>query len=126
MSLRSPMARARGLGSAHEGVAHWWAQRLSAAALVPLMLWFVGYVCTTMGEPFAAARQSLHAPVNAILTILMVSIGFYHGHLGLSVVIEDYVHTAWFRLALLVSVKAICLALGVATVFAVLKIALSG
>ena len=126
MSLRSPMARARGLGSAHEGVSHWWGQRLSALALIPLMLWFVGYVCTTVGEPFAAARESLHAPVNAVLMIMMVAAGFYHGHLGLTVVVEDYVHTPWLKFACVIGIKAICFALGVATVFAIAKVAFAG
>ncbi len=126
MSLRSPIARARGLGSAHEGVAHWWGQRLTALALVPLMLWFVAYVCATLGEPFAAARASLHAPANAILMILMVSVGFYHGHLGLNVIVEDYVHTPWLKFVCLLGVKAAAFALGVAAVFAVAKVAFAG
>ncbi len=126
MSLRSPIARARGLGSAHEGVTHWWAQRLTALALVALMLWFVAYVVATLGEGFTAARESLHAPANAILMMLMVSVGFYHGHLGLNVIVEDYVHTAWLKFVALLAVKAIAFALGVATVFAIAKVAFAG
>ncbi len=123
MSMRSPIARARGLGSAHEGVSHWWAQRLTAVALIVLMLWFVAHVCATLGAPFAEARASLHSPANAILMILMVAIGFYHGHLGLNVIIEDYVHTPWLKFASLLAVKAVAFALGVATVFAIAKVA---
>jgi succinate dehydrogenase membrane anchor subunit len=123
MSLRSPMGRVRGLGAAHEGVAHWWAQRLTAAALVPLILWFVAFVCATVGQPYQAALASLHAPVNAILMTLLIVAGFHHGHLGLTVVIEDYVHTPWLKLACIVGIKFACFALGVATVFAIAKVA---
>ena len=121
--LRSPEARVRGLGSAHHGLAHWWAQRITAVALVPLMLWFVAHICAAVGADYATARASLHQPVNAILTILLVLAGFHHGQLGLQVVIEDYVHVGWAKISLIVLVKLLAVALGAACIFAVLKVA---
>jgi len=123
-SLRTPEARVRGLGSAHHGLAHWWAQRITAVALVPLLLWFVAHLCATTGADFAAARASLHQPINAILTILLVLAGFHHGQLGLQVVIEDYVHTRWLEVSLLVLVKFIAVLGTLATLMAVLRVAL--
>ena len=122
-TLRTPEARVRGLGSAHHGLAHWWAQRLTAVALIPLTLWFVAHLCATVGADFAAARASLHEPINAILTILLVLAGFHHGQLGLQVVIEDYVHAEWAKITLIVLVKLLAVALGAACLFAVLKVA---
>jgi succinate dehydrogenase / fumarate reductase membrane anchor subunit len=123
MSMRHPEARVRGLGSAHHGLAHWWAQRLTALALIPLALWFVGYLCVTVGLDFNAARASLHEPINAILMLCLIGAGLHHGQLGLQVVIEDYVHTGWLRLALIILVKFAAVLLGVACVFAVAKVA---
>ena len=122
-TLRTPEARVRGLGSAHHGLAHWWAQRLTAVALIPLTLWFVAHLCATVGADYRAAVASLHSPVNAILTILLVVAGFHHGQLGLQVVIEDYVHVAWTKISLVILVKLLAVALGAACIFAVLKVA---
>ena len=122
-SLRTPEARVRGLGSAHHGMAHWWAQRITAVALVPLLLWFVAHLCVTTGADFAAARASLHQPVNAILTILLVLAGFHHGQLGLQVVIEDYVQAPGLKISLIILVKLLAIALGAACLFAILKVA---
>ena len=122
-ALRTPEARVRGLGSAHHGMAHWWAQRLTAVALVPLLLWFVAHICATTGADYGAARASLHQPINAILTILLVLAGFHHGQLGLQVVIEDYVHVDWAKISLIVLVKLLAVALGAACIFAILKVA---
>lgn len=122
-SLRTPEARVRGLGSAHHGLAHWWAQRLTAVALVPLLLWFVAHLCATTGADYRAAVASLHQPINAILTILLVVAGFHHGQLGLQVVIEDYVHTPWAKISLIIAVKLAAVALGAACIFAVAKVA---
>jgi succinate dehydrogenase / fumarate reductase membrane anchor subunit len=123
ISLRTPEARVRGLGSAHHGLAHWWAQRITAVALVPLLLWFVAHICVTAGADYQTARASLHAPINAILTILLVLAGLHHGQLGLQVVIEDYVHTGWTKISLIVLVKFAAVALGAACIFAILKVA---
>jgi len=121
--LRSPLGRAIGLGSAKEGVEHWWAQRVSAVALLVLGLWFVASLVALAGADRATVVAWLHGPLAAILTILTLAAVFYHSALGLQVVIEDYVHGEGLRIGSLVLVRLSCLALGVAGIFAVLRIA---
>jgi succinate dehydrogenase / fumarate reductase membrane anchor subunit len=122
--LRSPLGRAIGLGSAKEGVEHWWAQRVSAVALLVLGLWFVASLVALAGADRATVVAWLHGPLAAILTILTLAAVFYHNALGLQVVIEDYVHGEAAKIGALVAVRLICLALAVAGIFAVLRIAL--
>jgi succinate dehydrogenase / fumarate reductase, membrane anchor subunit len=124
--LRSPLGRAFGLGSAKEGVAHWWGQRVSAAALVLLGLWFAASLVALAGADRAAMLRWLREPLPAILTILTVIAVFYHGALGLQVVIEDYVHAEWVKISSLVAVRLLSLALAVAGIFAVMRIAFGG
>jgi succinate dehydrogenase / fumarate reductase membrane anchor subunit len=123
MSLRSPLGRARGLGSAKEGVAHWWAQRVTAVALVPLALWFVASLASHAGADHAAAVAWVGQPFVAVVLVLLIAATFHHAQLGMQVVIEDYVHTEWARLALVLLVKFAAVALAIACVFAVLKVA---
>lgn len=124
--LRSPLGRAFGLGSAKEGVEHWWAQRVSAVALILLGLWFAASLVALAGADRAAVVHWLHEPLPAILTVLTVVAVFYHSALGLQVVVEDYVHTEWVKIASLVAIRLVSLALAVAGVFAVLRIAFGG
>ncbi len=126
MSLRTPLGRARGLGSAKEGVAHWWAQRLTAVALVPLAIWFVVSIAALAGADHGAVVAWLRAPVSAILMVLLVAVALYHLQLGLQVVLEDYVHTEWLRLAAIIGVKLAAAVLALAALYAVLKIAFQG
>ena len=126
MSLRTPLARVRGLGSAKEGTAHWWAQRLTAIALVPLVLWFAVSLIVLAGADHAAVAAWLRDPVAAVLMLLLVLAGFHHAQLGVQVVIEDYVHTEWLKLALVTAVRFAAVALGIGAAFSVLKIALGG
>jgi succinate dehydrogenase / fumarate reductase membrane anchor subunit len=121
---RSPIARVRGLGSAKEGVQHWWVQRLTAVALVPLTIWFVAGVVALSGASHAEAVAWLGHPLNATLMILAVGLTFHHAQLGLQVVIEDYVHAEGAKLALLIAVKLVALALALAGILAVLRLAL--
>ncbi|MGH6982354.1 MAG: succinate dehydrogenase, hydrophobic membrane anchor protein [Stellaceae bacterium] len=121
--LRTPLGRALGLGSAKEGVAHWWAQRVSAVALVPLGLWFCISLISLAGASRAALAAWLHGPVAAILMILTIGAVFYHAALGLQVVIEDYAPGEGTKIAGIVLVKLAALLLGVAGVYAVLKLA---
>lgn len=123
MDLRSPLARARGLGSAKEGVAHWWAQRLTAIALVPLLLWFVIAVIAHIGVDHAQFRAFFGAPVPAVLTLLLIGAGFHHLQLGLQVVIEDYVHHEATKIALILAAKGAAIGFGVLGAVAVLKLA---
>jgi succinate dehydrogenase / fumarate reductase membrane anchor subunit len=122
--MRSPLGRARGLGSAKEGVEHWWRQRLSAVALVPLSLWFVASLIGLAGADYAEFVEWLSAPLSATLMVLLLVATFYHALLGVQVVIEDYVHVEWQKLAALVVLRGIVALLGALSIFAVLRIAL--
>lgn len=124
--LRSPLGRVMGLGSAKEGVTHWWAQRLTAVALIPLVLWFVIALIGLTGADRAAVVAWLHAPLPAIAMVLMLIAMFYHMQLGIQVVLEDYVHTEGWKIALLVLNKFVAFALAAAGIFAVLRIAFQG
>lgn len=123
MTLRSPLGRVRGLGAAKTGVSHWWAQRLTALALVPLAFWLVASLAALTGAEHAVVSAWVGSPLVAALLILTIAATFYHGFLGLQVVIEDYVHNAAAKLTglLLVQAASILLALiGVLSVLALL------
>ena len=124
--MRSPLGRAIGLGSAKEGVDHWWAQRITAIALVPLTLWFVIAVIRLAGADRAALVAWLHHPLPAVTMVLLLTAGFYHSALGLQVVIEDYVHREATRYTLLILNKLLSIALAALGIFAVLKLSLAG
>lgn len=123
MSLKSPLGQVRGLGSAKNGTHHWWAQRVTAIALVPLTLWVVFALASNIAAGHADMTAWLAQPVNAILMLLTIAATFHHLHLGMQVVIEDYVHAEGVKIALLLAVKLGSVALGVAAAFAVLKVA---
>jgi len=126
MSLRSPLGRVRGLGSAKDGTGHWWAQRLTALALVPLTVWFCISVVTMIGADHATVAAWAGSPLVAGLLILLIVATFYHGALGLQVVIEDYVHGEMPKLALLLIVKAASVVLGLSGVLSVLSLLFAG
>ncbi len=125
-NMRSPLGRVRGLGSARAGTEHWWAQRLTSLALIPLVLWFVVAMVRLVGADHATAVAWLQAPLNAVLFLLLIVAVFRHMQLGLEIVIEDYVHDDPRKIALLAGVKLGSFALAVAAGFAVLKVALGG
>lgn len=122
--IKSPLARARGLGAAHEGTDHWMKQRITAIANIPLIIWFVFSVVSLKGASHAEFTSWLAEPVNAVLTILLVISTFYHAVLGSQVVVEDYIHSEWFKMLKLIGMKLFFFALAVACIFSVLKIAL--
>jgi succinate dehydrogenase / fumarate reductase, membrane anchor subunit len=122
--MRSPVGRAIGLGSAKEGVEHWWLQRITAVALVPLSLWFVIAIIRLVGADVDSVRDWVGNPLAAILLVLLLIATFYHASLGLQVVIEDYVHAELTKLGLIIIVRLGCFALAVAGMFAVLSMAL--
>jgi succinate dehydrogenase / fumarate reductase, membrane anchor subunit len=124
--LRSPLGQAIGLGSAKEGVQHWWAQRISAIALVPLVVWFVIAVIAHLGTDRAAFIAWVGHPLPAVLLVLLLIATFYHGALGLQVVIEDYVANEMLRLGLIVLMKFAAALLAALGIFAVLKLAFAG
>lgn len=123
MSIKSPLGRVLGLGSAREGTGHWWAQRTSAVALVPLMLWFAASMAGAAGYDYETLAYWLSKPVNAILVILLCVSLLYHAKLGLQVVIEDYVQGG-SRMLWLIVVNFLCIGLAVAAIFAVVSVSL--
>ena len=125
-SMRTPLARVRGLGSAKDGVHHWWMQRLTAVALVPLVLWFVVSIAGLSGMSHDDAVAWISSPAVAIMLTLLIVATFYHAQLGVQVVIEDYVHSEPVKLAALVALKFAAIIMAVASIFAVLKIAFGG
>jgi len=126
MSRRSALGRVRGLGSAREGLHHWWAERLSALALVPLTVWFAVSVIAMAGADYYAMRDWLGNPVVAGLLILVLVTGFYHGALAAQVVIEDYIRNEPVKLAALLATKAAALLLGLTGVLAILVVLFKG
>jgi succinate dehydrogenase / fumarate reductase membrane anchor subunit len=123
--LRSPLSRAIGLGSAKEGVEHWWAQRVTALALVPLALWFVIAVIELAGADRALFVDWVRHPMSAVLLVLLLIATFYHGALGLQVVIEDYVENETARLGLLIVMRLAAILFAVRGILAVLKLTLA-
>lgn len=123
--MRSMLGRARGLGAAKSGTGHWWAQRVTAFALIPLSLWFVCSAIRLAGMPRAAMLAWASHPVVATLLAALVLASFHHMQLGLQVVIEDYIHAEKPRLAWLLVMKAITTLFGLAGLIAVLKLAIS-
>jgi succinate dehydrogenase / fumarate reductase membrane anchor subunit len=124
--MRSPLGRARGLGSARGGVEHWWMQRVSAAALIPLTLWFVVSLIALTGSDYNAFIAWLKAPFVAILMVLLLIALFHHMALGLQVVVEDYVHSDRAKIPTVVAIRLACFALAVAGIFATVRIAFDG
>ena len=123
MKFRTPLAQVRGLGSAKSGTHHWWLQRLTAVALIPLSLWFVASLLSIATADYASAAAWLQTPAAAILCCAFIVAVFYHGQLGLQVVLEDYVHTEWLKLTCIVVAKLLSLLLAGVCLFAVLKVA---
>jgi succinate dehydrogenase / fumarate reductase membrane anchor subunit len=121
--MRSPLGRAIGLGSSKEGVEHWWLQRITAVALVPLSLWFVIAIIRLVGADSDSVRDWVGNPLPAILLVLLLIATFYHASLGLQVVIEDYIQAELTKLGLVIIVRLGCFALAVAGMFAVLSMA---
>jgi succinate dehydrogenase / fumarate reductase membrane anchor subunit len=123
-SLRTPLAKVRGLGSAKEGVEHWWHQRLTSLALIPLTLWFVYAVVTLSGADYKTVAAWGGAPLNAIFLVLLIGTTFHHTVAGCQVVIEDYVHNEVLKTLSLITLKFVAIVLAAAGIFAVLKLAL--
>jgi len=126
MSLRTPLGRVRGLGSAKTGVHHWWAQRTTAVALVHLILWLVASLASLSGASYDEARAWVSGPFTATLLIALLLAVYYHVQLGLQVVLEDYVHCPWIQVPAQLAVRFACVLLALTGVLSVLKIALGG
>ncbi len=126
MSLRTPMGRVLGLGTAKDGVSHWWAQRLSAAALVPLTVWFLVSLLRVGAADFESVHSWLAQPWHAVGALLLVLVLCLHSRLGLQVIVEDYVHQAATKLITLVLIDFAHALAAAAGSFAILKVALGG
>lgn len=123
MKLRTPVKHARGLGSARDGTAHWWAQRLSALALIPLGIWLMASLIALLQVDYATARDWVGDPLNALLLVVTLGTLFYHSWLGVQVVVEDYVHGKSSKLVTLVISQFLHILFAALGIFAVLRIA---
>ncbi|MGA3403245.1 MAG: succinate dehydrogenase, hydrophobic membrane anchor protein [Acetobacteraceae bacterium] len=123
--LRSPLGRARGLGSARSGSKHWWGQRLTSIALVPLTLWFIWSMLRLTGASQADVADWLSSPVRMALMLALIFATFHHLQLGLQVVIEDYVPQEGIKLAAVLAVKALCILLALICTVCALILCLS-
>ena len=124
MSYRTPLAKVDGLGPAHSGVEHFWRQRITAVALIPLSIWFIYAVFGLVGTDRNTALAFLREPVNAVLMILFILATVIHMALGVQVVIEDYLPNETQKIAALMLNRAFAWAVGAVCLLAVLKIAI--
>jgi succinate dehydrogenase / fumarate reductase membrane anchor subunit len=123
MSFKTDKARVLGLGSAKDGTSHWWNQRLTSIALIPLMLLFIFPFAANLGADYETVRQTYGNPFHAIVAILFIAVALLHLQQGLQVVIEDYVHDKAIRTACLLANTLLTWALALTGVFAVAKLA---
>ncbi len=123
-SMSTPLARARGLGSAKSGLHHWWHQRVSAVAMVGLVSWMVVLLFSLVEADYQTAMNILAHPVNATVVVLFVAVGLWHASLGLQVVLEDYVANEGARLIAILAVKMTASVTAILAILSVLKVAL--
>jgi succinate dehydrogenase / fumarate reductase membrane anchor subunit len=121
-SIRTPLARVRGLGSAKSGTEHFWRQRLTAVANIPLTIAFVLIVVSLLGRNQAAAAQILGSPLVAIVMLLFIVSITIHMRIGMQVIIEDYVHGETAKFVLIMANTFFAIAVGLASVFAILRL----
>ena len=123
--LRTPLSQARGLGSAKTGTSHWWAQKVTSVALLPLTIWFVVVCVSFVGKDYQHVYAWMENPINGALMIALIGAMFYHMALGIQVVLEDYVH-GFIGIASLVVMKLLSWAIGGFAILSVIKITIGG
>ncbi|GLQ07844.1 succinate dehydrogenase, hydrophobic membrane anchor protein [Sneathiella chinensis] len=126
MSMRTPLKNVRSLGSAKDGTTHWWHQKVTAVALIPLFVVALAYVISLVGADYERVRYVLSLPFTSLILLLLIGITFYHLKLGLQVVIEDYIHSEIKKVVLLMLNSFFCAIVGLAAALAVLKLAFGG
>ena len=122
MSLRTPLSKVKGLGSAKEGASHWWNLRLTAIALIPLSLWFSFSIALIAVADYATVSAWIGSPFTAVMMILAIGVGFYHGYLGLQDIILDYIPHETIKIAVLIGVGLLAALFATLGVVSVLKI----
>lgn len=126
MQFRSPLGKVRGLGSAKDGTHHWWMQRVTALALIPLAIWFVASVVAITGKDHMTFIAWVKNPISATLLVVLIAATFHHAQLGLQVVVEDYVHHEGTKLASILAIKFAAVVLAGIGIVSVLRIAFGG
>lgn len=124
--METPLKRVRGLGSARSGTGHFWLERITSVALVPLTIAFLVIVLRAQGHDHASVAATLSHPLPALLMLLFIGVGIVHMRIGMQVIIEDYVHEEGPKIGLLLLNTFFSYALGLACVFAVLKLSFGG
>ncbi len=124
--IRTPLARVRGLGSAKEGTGHFFKQRLTALANIPLTIFLIWLVARYAGADYATVKAAVRQPLIAIPLLLLVLSGIYHMRIGMQVIIEDYVHGEGSKMLMLALNTFFAAAVGLTCVFAVLKLSFGG
>ena len=125
MRYQTPLAKARGLGSAKTGTAHWWMQRVTAFALIPLSFWLILFIQQLFHASYDEIRQWLISPLNFKLLLAWAFTGFYHAALGLQVVIEDYVNPDWLKIVIVWVIKLTFTGMAIASLVFAIRIAIS-
>jgi len=122
-SAETPLHKVQGMGSAHSGTGHFWHERVTSVALIPLSLWFLYAMLGLAGTSEVTALQFLARPWNALLMGAFVGFSLWHAYLGLQVVVDDYIHTAGMKISLMLAIRFSVIAVTATCLFAIVRIA---